>query len=124
MNPSTPKSVLLFAISETSPVGVPVAGVTGGTRMPTTTVVPCGIAPPSTPRLRVVVVPFTMAVLHLFTRLVTLTDPSPVVSSYPTPAENPFSPTTVRLVLPAVKSLKTQVLSDAGLGTVDPLQLE
>jgi hypothetical protein len=36
-NPSTPKSVLLFATSETSPVGVPVAGATGATVMPTGT---------------------------------------------------------------------------------------
>jgi hypothetical protein len=105
-------------MSETSPVGVPVAGAFAATVMLNGTGCPC-VKAVELFRVSVVVLALTTAVCHWLRRLVTLTEPRPVVSSYPVPAVKPISPG--MSVFPAVVSLKMHVL----IGRVvvfDPLQ--
>jgi hypothetical protein len=120
VNLPAPCPVVDPAMSETFPVGVPVAGAFAATVMLTGTDCPCVMFTAVVLfKVRVVVLAFTMAVCHWLMRLVALTDPRPVVSSYPVPAVKPVSPG--MFVFPDVVSLKMQVL----IGRVvvfDPLQ--
>jgi hypothetical protein len=116
--------VLLFATNETSPVGVPVPGGVATTVIPTGTDDPCVILTGVLLfRVRVVVLDLVTAKFHLLTRFVTLTEPSPVASSYPVVARKPASLTMVRFVFPDVTSLKIHVLAGGTAGsTAEALQ--